>query len=422
MTSIATLLVSQWFPPEPIRVPLSIAQELQARGHVVTVLTGIPNYPDGRVPDGYRPWQPRSEVQDGVDVQRAPLYPSHDGSAVRRMLNYTSWACTSTIWGFGAIRRADVALVYSSPGTAATAPALWRWLSRTPYVLLIQDLWPDSVTSSGLIRQGLVARLVHAALDRFVSWTYRGAARIVVISPGMTEVLVARGVPRDKISLIYNWAPDETPQHAAAGQAMARAELGIPAGAFVVTYAGNHGPAQGLDRVIQAAGHFRPPSEVMVVLAGDGLETAALEDQARRTGCQNVRFVGRLSSAAMATLRAATDVQLVSLTGDELFAVTMPSKVQSILASAQPLIVMAPGDAADVAEISGAGWAVDPGDAAGLVAAIEAARRLPADDLASKARSGRRYYEDTMSKDMGGASLDRLLRHVARRIATDGAC
>jgi colanic acid biosynthesis glycosyl transferase WcaI len=312
-----------------------------------------------------------------------------------------------------------VALVYSSPATAASSAAVWRRLTHTPFVLLIQDLWPDSVTSSGRAGRGAASRVIESVLNRFVSWTYRAASHIVVISPGMIDVLISRGVPPDKISLVYNWSSDETDQselERACARAQARRELDISESAFVVTYAGNQGSAQGLDAVINAAILLREDPNVLLVLAGDGVEAAALVEQAQTANCANVRFTGRLDPGEMNKLRAATDVQLVSLIDDALFAVTMPSKIQSILASGQPMIVMAPGDAAEVAVRSGAGWAVAPGDAAGLAGTVAEARRLPAEELASMARSGRDFYMKTMAKGIGGPRLDEILRRAARSL------
>lgn len=412
MTQLETLLVSQWFAPEPVHVPLSIARELRAHGERVSVLTAVPNYPDGVVPAGYSPWRAGTELIDDFAVHRTPVYPSHDGSALKRMLTYATWAVSSAVLGARRVRRADVALVYSSPATAALAPALWSRIFDTPYVLLIQDLWPDSVTSSRFIRSGGATRLVERVLDRFVSWTYSRAAHVVVISPGMRDVLVARGVAPDKISLVYNWSSDDE-TGGAVDRTSSRRQLGIAEDAFVVTYAGNHGAAQGLRAVIDAASSLRDDPAVQLVLAGDGTETQALAELAADRGLDNVVFTGRLPQSEMPALHAASDVQLVSLIEDELFAVTMPSKVQSILAAGKPLIVMAPGDAADVVRHAGAGWAVRPGDVAALTAAVLDARSRTPEQLAGMAESGRDYYQRTMSRDVGGPRLDLIVRNAA---------
>jgi colanic acid biosynthesis glycosyl transferase WcaI len=422
MTSLKTLLVSQWFTPEPVHVPLSIARELRSQGQSVAVLTAVPNYPDGLVINGYSAWALSNETIDGFQVYRTPVYPSHDGSAVKRMLTYLTWAASSTLLGFRRIRAVDVALVYSSPATAALGPAVWSRILRTPYVLLIQDLWPDSVTSSQFIRAGRVTRLIESVLQRFVSWTYAGAAHVVVISPGMTDVLMSRGVSKDKISLVYNWSSAMAPD-LAGDRDIARRKLGISEGGFVVTYAGNQGAAQGLRAVMDAAAKLKDIRDVTFVFAGDGTESQSLADVVAQMGLENVKLLGRLTPAEMPDLQAASDVQVVSLIEDDLFAVTMPSKIQSILASGKPLIVMAPGDAAAVVRSSASGWAVRPGGTDELAEAVLDARSRTAEELESMGEAGRSYYLQHMSSDVGGPRLDLILKNAARYrhgIATDG--
>jgi colanic acid biosynthesis glycosyl transferase WcaI len=217
--TIRLVFATQWYPPEPADVPESIAHAMREQGMSVEVLTGIPNYPSGDVKQGYSAARATTQVLDGMPVHRVPLYPSHDSSAGRRMLNYMSWALASAVLGQRSLRRADVALVYSSPATAALPTMVARLLWRTPYVLLIQDVWPDSIFASGFLA-GARTRWIHQLVDVFVQNSYAHAAHIVVISPGMTDLLIDRGVPQDKISVVYNWLPDSetTPSSHAEGQ------------------------------------------------------------------------------------------------------------------------------------------------------------------------------------------------------------
>lgn len=418
MTKARTLLVTQWFEPEPIEIPGSIARGLRDQGHGVEVLTGMPNYPHGTVAEGYRAWRPRTDVIHGMRVNRTPLFPSHDASPIKRMTNYLSWAASSTLLAVRRIRRADVCLVYSSPATAALAPAVWSRVLKTPYVLMIQDLWPDSVTSSGMVDAGRVTRFMTAALHRFVNWTYRRAAHIVVISPGMAGLLESRGVPADKITLVYNWAVREDAAANAPTRREARAALGIAPHKFVVTYAGNLGAAQGLHTLVEAARLLaaRPEGEaVQIVVAGSGVAESDLRQQAVHAGLTNITFLGHLGPESMRSLRAATDVQFASLVDEPLFAVTMPSKVQAILAAGQPVVVAIPGDAANVVEEHDAGWTVPPGDAQGLASALHEASCTDPSLLATKGENGRRVYDRSMSREVGSRTLSRVLTDAVKR-------
>lgn len=408
----STAFITQWFPPEPVLVPLAIAQALERRGHQVTVLTGVPNYPTGVTQPGYHAWRPRKDDVEGLEVRRAPLVPGHSRSALRRMITYLSWAVSATVFGFRTLRRADVALVYSSPASAALPAMVWGRISRTPYVLLIQDIWPDSVFATGFLTTGWARRIAQASLSRFCSWSYRSAAHIAVISPGAVDLLVSRGVPRDKISLVYNWTAE--PQESATDPGSARRELGLPTDAFVISYAGNHGPAQGLDVVIRAASDIRDLEDVRVLMVGDGLALADLRMLAEKLECDNITFMGPVPHDTMGLVRSASDVQLVCLVDDPLFRVTMPSKVQAILASSTAAIAVGTGDAAAVVEESGAGWAVPPGDHDALASAFRAARAENHAAMSARGRAGHAYYQQHMSEAIGGHRLDTILRAAAR--------
>lgn len=409
---LRTAYLTHWFLPVPVSVTVGITRALRQRGHTVEVLTSVPYSPEGKAFPGYRAWRPRTEVIEGMTVRRAPLAPSHDSSARRRMVTYLSWALSAAAVGVGTLRRADVALVYSSPATAALPAMIWRRVTGTPYVLLVQDVWPDSVLATGFLRGRNARRIVQAALSRFCAWSYRSAAHIAVISPGAVALLASRGVPSSKISVVYNWtveAPEEP-----VDPREARRELGLPQDAFVFSYAGNHGPAQGLDVVIEAAHRNRDLADVHLLMVGDGVAADELRALAASLGVKNITFTGLLPRSSMGTVRAASDVQLVCLADDPLFKVTMPSKVQAILLSGTAALVIGDGDAATAIEESGAGWSVPAGDPDALAEAFRTVRHESLDALRARGAAGRAYYQRTMSETIGGDRLDAILRAAAR--------
>jgi glycosyltransferase involved in cell wall biosynthesis len=358
--------VCQWFPPEPADVALSIATGLAARGHDVQVITGIPNYPDGKVKAGYRAWRPVRESISGITVWRTPLVPSHSRSATGRIANYLSWAITSMFAGILLVRRSNVVLVYSSPATAAIGPFAWSVLRRTPYVLLIMDMWPDSVTASGMLASP-VSRQVEALLNAMMRMLYRNARHIAVSSPGMADLITARGTEASKTSIVYNWATDE--HRHTLDRLQARDRLGVPRDCFLITYAGNLGVVQNLGFAVEAMRRFG--ADVTLLLVGDGVELKRLQQLAHNSG--NVVFHPRVPNDRMPDIHAATDVHLVSLARKPIFASTMPSKIQSILAAGKPVIVAVDGDAAAVVVESSAGWVVPPGDVQRLADTITTA-------------------------------------------------
>jgi len=172
-------VISQWFPPEPAFIPASLAAELAARGHEVRVLTGYPNYPQGTLYPGYRQRWRQESFHGSAVVRRVPLYPSHDGSAVRRSANYLSFAATSSVSALRFLRQVDVLYVYHPPPTAYAAAALLRLVRGIPAVLHVQDLWPDAVVESPM--GGRAAGVLHRVIGPAMRRLYRAAAGIVVI-------------------------------------------------------------------------------------------------------------------------------------------------------------------------------------------------------------------------------------------------
>jgi len=398
-------LVTQWFDPEggSAAIPGTIARALQRRGHVVSVVTGFPNYPTGRLPDGYRIRLVQREEVGGVRVTRVPLYPSHDRSPIRRAFNFLTFMLSASTLGAVVARRQEVALVYSTPGTVGLAGVVLRRLLGRPFVLYIQDLWPDTVTATGMVPPRL-AGLVEWLLDPFCSLVYRSAGRVAVISPGMKDRLVERGVSADRVDIVFNWIDE---------QVFAPRPAVLDGDTFEVMYAGNLGDVQGLDTALRAVALLDDAPHVRLRLVGDGVARARLVELAESLGiAHRVCFEGPRPISEMADVLASAHVQLVCLADDPLFHITMPSKIQAILACGRPVVTSGPGDVARVTEESGAGVAVPPGDPQALAAAV---RRLAAMSRAERemlGARGRAYYEGHLSEAVGAERLEVSLRQA----------
>ena len=408
--------VSQVYRPENVGVAIWVAEELERVGWDVTVLTGVPNYPTGVVAEGYRADQASREVIDGIEVRRTPLYPSHDTNSLGRMLNYSSWALSSTYYGIGDIRRAGLAVVHSSPVTANLAPMVARVLFGIPYVTMIMDLWPDSVFQSGFLTTGPVRRIADAVLSTFAQWSYRLASHVTVLSPSMKQVLVDRGVPPEKISLVYNWVDESLFATPAAPDPALRADLGLTDDDFVAMYAGAHGVPQGLGVLVEAAARIDPAEHIHIVTVGDGTDGDRLRELAASLGvAERVHFLGRRPMATMPGLLEAADLQLVCISDTPLFRVNMPSKIPSLLAGARPVLVVAAGDPADVLTAERAAMAASPNDPAAVATALRQAKAAGADMLREMGERGRDLYEREMSSAIGGARLTEILRTAKRK-------
>lgn len=404
--------VTQWFPPEQrTTVPAAIADGLAARGHEVDVVTGFPNYPTGKLHvDFPLRWYRRDVRSEHVTVHRAPLYPSHSRSASRRSVNYISFAASSAWTSRRRLLRPDVWLTYSSPATAGLAAASAPRRLRSPSCLIIQDLWPDSVTDSGFVA-GRLGRVAEGALSRFCEWIYRRSDAIGVISPGMRDILVNRGVPPWKIYDTPNWV-DGTSLELEATASDLRQSLGLPPGRLFM-YAGNLGELQGLGPLVEA---FAQCPLAQLVLVGDGVAQPELKRLRSERGLANVHFIPPQDSVRIGRYIAASDVQIVSLKDTPLLRATMPSKVQASMAAGRPVLAHAPGDVAELVAGAGAGLAAPPGNVERTAAAIRQFCSMDADQLRQWGQAARRCYDERFSPTAGVARLeDMLVAAIDRR-------
>ncbi|MDM4718317.1 glycosyltransferase family 4 protein [Micromonospora sp. WMMA1363] len=225
---------------------------------------------------------------------------------------------------------------------------------------------------------------------------------------------MARGVPAEKVSVVYNWA-DEKMMQPTEPDPVFRARLGLSRDDFVVMYAGNLGVAQRLDVAVEAMEHLRDLPDVHLVLVGDGVQRPLLRERALTRRLPTVHFVDQIGPDRIAAAMAAADLQLVCLADEPLFHITLPGKVQAILACGRPALVCAPGDAARIVTSAGAGLAAPPGDPAGLAAVVRRARATPADGLRTMGDAGRHHYLLHMSEAINAQVLADLLARAGRR-------
>jgi glycosyltransferase involved in cell wall biosynthesis len=393
------VLVTQWFDPEPFLKGLAFAQGLVALGHDVEVITGFPNYPGGKLYPGYKQRLFRRQTYGAVRVLRVPLYPSHDSSGIRRALGYLSFGFSSFVVGGLLTRRPDVIYVYHPPLTTAVSGALLGAAKRAPFVLDIQDLWPDTLTATGMVSNDRLLRAVGGVCQ----WVYRKATRIVVLSSGFKRVLVERDVAPDKIDVIFNWfdgdKPEVTDQRLA--DDLRRGEH------FNVVFAGTMGKAQGLETVLEAAALLadREPS-VRFVMVGGGIDVARLKALVRQRELTNVRFLPRMSGKDVGTVLAVADTLLVHLRDDPLFSITIPSKTQAYLVAGKPLLMAVRGDATDLVKKAGCGITCPPGDPGALADAVVALAHMSSEEREEMGSRGRAYYEKNMSLSDGIARFD----------------
>ena len=404
---LRVLLLTQFFDPEQTVKGLAFAKALRDRGCDVEVLTGFPNYPGGKIFDGYRLRLYQRDEMDGIPVHRVWLYPSHDQNGKRRAMNYASFALSAAanLWR---VRKPDVVYVHHPPATIGMPARLLRSLRGAPFVYEVQDMWPDTISATGMMTNPRLLGLIGGLMQRI----YRKAARIVVISDGFKRLLIERGVPEEKIDVVRNWAEEGRLDVRPRDPALAR-ELGIEA-PFVAMFAGTMGKAAALDTLLEAAklvGQERP--DALFAFVGGGIEIDRLKARVADEGFTNVRFVDRQPMERMGSVLPLADVVLVHLRDVPLNEITISSKTQGYLAAGVPIVMGVRGDAARIVADSDGGILAEPENARSMADAILRVAAMSREERLAMGARGKAYYDAELSLSVGTDRYMKILRKAA---------
>lgn len=395
------LIVTQYYPPEKPGIASTIAHGLFGKGHDVRVLTGYPNYPEGKVFPGYKQrWRSR-EHHDGVEVMRVPLWTDHSSNAVRRILNYLSFAFSSATARYFA-RDVDVIYIYATQMTPALGPWLWRKFRGAPYVLHVQDLWPDSILEASMVSNSRAGKVIRALLEPWLRNVYKHASAVIGIAPTMVRTLIDRGCPENSTALIFNWSNDD---------ALVKTTTKQPEKTEIL-FAGNIGDMQDLETVVRAA-RLVEDLPISFNVVGDGVSRQKVMALASDLGCTNILFPGSVESAEMPAIYAAADFSLVTLRDLEFFRGTIPSKFQGSIAHGVPIISTVPGDLRDIVEEHEVGITASSEDAESLAQAIREAHNMNTDDYKALQKRTREVYIDHFSRRAGIDAVETVLVQAA---------
>ncbi|ARN56282.1 glycosyltransferase family 4 protein [Sedimentisphaera salicampi] len=405
------LFITHYFYPDPnIFYGLPFAKELVKRGHQVEVLTSFPNYLDGER-FGYKQKVLLKETIDGVKIFRVPLYPSHNESSVKRSLCYLTYAMSASIWGVWNVSKPDVVYLPHGPITSAFPGIFTRIFRGAPYVLNIQDIWPDSVESTGMLSNRFALNL----LNSICKMAYSFADNIAVISPGAKNKLIERGVEPEKIELVYNWC-DEVHFPSDTAYDFDLAEKLNVRGCFNVVYTGNLGPAQDMMTVLRAAEKIQSiVPEVRFILVGSGVEQSMLQKELELRNINNVILHDRVSLNHISNFLSLANLALVHLKDKPLFRITMPSKIQTYMSSGKAILAGISGDPSKLVADAGAGIGFEPGDSESLCKAVYEARSLGKNKLAEMGRNARAFYEQNMSFSHGVDTYLKIFEQIRRK-------
>lgn len=362
------LFFSHYFPPEgnaPATRTHENCKRWVAAGHDVTVVTCAPNAPAGVVYEGYTNRLYQREVMDGIDVRRVWTFLAPNKGFLRRTLNFISYMVSALLFTLFR-KRPDVTIATSPQFFCGWAGVLYSKLRRTPFILEIRDIWPESILAVGAMKKSVAIRVLEWLELRM----YAAASHIVTVGDGYRRKLLEKGVPDSRISVVMNGVdrelytprpPDDT----------LKEHWGV-AGRFVCGYVGTIGMACGLDTVLDAAQLLkaRGVDDFVFMLVGDGAVKEELEDKAKSLKLDNVVFTGRQPKSQMPDYLSLMDVCLVCLRKSNLFTTVMPSKIFEAAAMRKPIINSVAGFASDFIQKANAGVCIEPENPAQLVDAV----------------------------------------------------
>ena len=395
------LIVSQYYWPESFRIN-DIARTLSEKGIEIEILTGKPNYPQGKVFEGYRAWGCQQENHQGIEIHRIPLLARGQGG-LRLALNYLSFIISGMLFAPWLLRgkKFDVIFVYAPSPILQAIPAIFLgWLKGCHVVLWVQDLWPDSLSATGYVNNKIILKLV----EHVVRFVYRHVDLLLVQSEAFIQPVSA--LASGTSVKYYPNSVDDSFSVPTTGTVPDNA--GLNAG-FSVMFAGNLGSAQAVEVIVEAATLLKNQAGIQFVVLGDGSRREWMVKQAKGLGLANLHLPGRFPVETMPALMQKASVLLVTLADKGIFRLTIPSKVQAYLAAGRPILACLNGEGANLVVTSGAGLAVPAEDAKALAEAVLRLYRMSSHELEVMGAKGRLYYAQHFSHDM---LIDQLVVHL----------
>lgn len=358
------LVVSQYFWPENFRIN-DLVMEFVRRGHQVTVLTGLPNYPAGKVFQEFREAPSQYSQYEGAEIIRVPLI-SRGKNRLRLMLNYLSFAASASTIGLWKLRgrQFDVIFAYEpSPITIGIPAALMRTAKRAPLAFWVLDLWPETLHAMGVVRSPALLQ----AMGTLVSCIYRRCDLILAQSKSFIPQIQKYAGNNSRVVYFPNWAESVFDMQGAAPAV----EVPLKPENFNVMFAGNMGDAQDFPAILAAAESLKSHTHIQWLIVGDGRMTSWVADEIVRRHLQDcVHLLGRHPVERMPSFFKHANALLVSLKDEPIFSMTIPGKLQSYLAAGIPVVAMLNGEGAELVKNSRAGLTCAAGDHAGLAAAV----------------------------------------------------
>lgn len=401
------IIVTQYFWPENFRIN-DLALGLKERGHKVDILTGLPNYPTGRLFNGYNYLNRRRDCFNNIPVFRAPLMPRGNGGGIRLALNFFSFAISASLLvPLYCRKKYDIIFVYEPSPITVLFPALTLKMTKfVPLVFWMQDLWPESLSATGAVQSALILKSV----ELMVRILYKGCDKILAQSKAFIPSIIRLGANPAQIAYFPNSA--EKLYHPIDVAKDAQERKLLPEG-FRITFAGNIGAAQDFETILSAAEKLKSIQDIHLIILGDGRMLPWVENEVQRRGLnKTVHLLGRHPADSMPRFFALSDALLVTLKKEPIFALTIPSKIQSYLACAKPIIAALDGEGARIVEEADAGVICPAENQQALADAILKLYIMSENQRKEIGSNGRRFFEKHFEREMLLNRLEEWMQNI----------
>ena len=386
------LIVTPHFYPENFRIN-DFAEAFTKRGHEISVLTGVPDYPEGKFYDGYGLFKKNREIYNGIKIYRAPLIPRGSGSNIRLALNYISFIFGALFTSLFMMKNEfDIVFVFEPSPITVGIPAIFiKKIKKIPLCFWVLDLWPESVVSAGNLKSSFIPRI----LNPIVRYIYKHSDRILVSSNGFMNSIVDKGISKDKIEFFPQWAePIFKPM-----KSNKFLLTGVPEKSFKIMFAGNIGEAQDFPSIIEAARQLRHNQDIQWVVLGGGRREEWVKSKIKEYELENsFHLLGSFPLEKMPEFYANADAMLFSLKDEYIFSITIPAKVQSYLACGKPILAMVNGEGGKVVVDAKAGFSCAAESPHELVQKILKMKTMREKDLSEMGENARIYYNDNFER------------------------
>lgn len=391
------LLVTLHYQPEPNFITADLAEYMARHDHEVTVITAHPSYPLGKFYKPGNSWRPTRSLEGGVTVWRLPIIPDHSKSKYRRAAYYSSFMVMAFLLSLMLAWRKDLLIVYHTPFTTAMS-VVWRRILGCRMVYLSSDLWPESFPASGIRLPSWLYKTMYA-YSKFINLF---ASHIITSTDGIRQRYISDGISSNRVDFFPVWVGG-LPDHVEFQPRVTEDTI------FDVVYAGNLGPAQGLDTLIKAASKLSHVPGVRIRIFGAGASESDLKQQAARLNLNNVEFLGRVSpEVAFQQLNNAGAVFL-HLNKTPLFRMTIPSKLASLLACNSLILCGAEGETNRLVQMHEAGLVFEPENPQALADVILNARDLSIEERSILIRKAKNLYNQSFSRKILLESYYRII-------------